>query len=235
MNTDELKKFLTQSLDDKRLSRGEKSVFKSLLDDVRPSLHDQEALLHHAFGLVREKLADFRDREILEWLEAVVKILRPTEGVTLSGSRLAQAFFFPGGKDLDKVLALLSACRRSLDICVFTITHDQIAYAVLTAHRKGAKVRILTDDDKVRDLGSDIERLARAGIAVRTDHSPTLMHHNFAILDGKALLTGSFNWTRSAAEENQENILLTDDPLLLASYKEEFERLWVMFKKRQLD
>ena len=56
------------------------------------------------------------------------------------------------------------------------------------------------------------------------------MHHKFAVLDGQILVTGSFNWTRSAAEQNQENFLVSDDTVLLQAYGKEFDSLWEKFR-----
>lgn len=223
MGIEEVKVLLSQSLGDGRLSRGEKSTLKALLDDLRPTVREQEILFDHAFALAEDRSLP------VSWLRDVIKTLRPPEGITVSGTRVAEAFFFPGSEDLDRLTALLSNCRQSLEVCVFTITNDLITRAVLAAHRRGARVRILTDDEKAGDRGSDIERLAAGGIEVRTDDSPALMHHKFAILDGGALLTGSFNWTRSAVTDNQENLLMTDDPILVSAYADEFERLWERF------
>jgi phosphatidylserine/phosphatidylglycerophosphate/cardiolipin synthase-like enzyme len=52
------------------------------------------------------------------------------------------------------------------------------------------------------------------------------MHHKFAVVDGKTFLTGSYNWTRGAARDNEENLVVTDDPRPVSSYSEAFERLW---------
>jgi cardiolipin hydrolase len=52
------------------------------------------------------------------------------------------------------------------------------------------------------------------------------MHHKFALFDGKRLLTGSFNWTRSASEQNEENMIVTPDPVLVAAFQGRFEALW---------
>ena len=59
---------------------------------------------------------------------------------------------------------------------------------------------MLEDDRRPAGRG----RLARSGIAVAFDSSPHHMHHKFAIFDLTRLLTGSYNWTRSAAESNEE-------------------------------
>jgi phosphatidylserine/phosphatidylglycerophosphate/cardiolipin synthase-like enzyme len=56
------------------------------------------------------------------------------------------------------------------------------------------------------------------------------MHHKFSIFDSKTLLTGSYNWTRSAERANQENIILTDEPRLVSSFQGCFDRLWRQFE-----
>jgi phosphatidylserine/phosphatidylglycerophosphate/cardiolipin synthase-like enzyme len=126
-------------------------------------------------------------------------------------------------------VALLGSAKRTLDICVFTITDDRISGAVLAAHRRGVKVRIVTDDEKADDLGSDIAEFKKAGLAVRTDNSTFHMHHKFALVDGALLLNGSFNWTRSASMNNQENFVITGDARLIGAFAKEFERLWNQF------
>jgi phosphatidylserine/phosphatidylglycerophosphate/cardiolipin synthase-like enzyme len=55
------------------------------------------------------------------------------------------------------------------------------------------------------------------------------MHHKFAVFDARTLLTGSYNWTRSAAEDNRENVLVVDDPRLVRPFVETFEELWAAF------
>ncbi|MCB0845448.1 MAG: DUF1669 domain-containing protein, partial [Bacteroidetes bacterium] len=84
----------------------------------------------------------------------------------------------------------------------------------------------LTDNDKYWDKGSDIEKFTKAGIEVKVDRTESHMHHKFAIYDRKYVLTGSYNWTRSAATSNQENILVTSDQEVVKKYMSEFDRLW---------
>lgn len=52
------------------------------------------------------------------------------------------------------------------------------------------------------------------------------MHHKYAVADGRLLLTGSYNWTRSAASENEENVLVTSSAALVAAFESNFEALW---------
>ncbi|MEZ6009113.1 MAG: phospholipase D-like domain-containing protein [Planctomycetota bacterium] len=109
---------------------------------------------------------------------------------------------------------------------MFTITDDRLTREIEAAVRRGVRVRIVSDDDKSEGLGSDVDRLRAAGAQVVLDASEAHMHHKFAVFDGQQLVTGSFNWTRSASEVNAENLVVTDDPRLVGAFANEFERLW---------
>ncbi len=87
-------------------------------------------------------------------------------------------------------------------------------------------MRVISDNEKQFDEGSDIRQLLEAGVPLRIDDSPFHMHHKFALFDGRLLLNGSFNWTRSASTSNEENLLVIDNAQLVGSYLAEFEELW---------
>jgi phosphatidylserine/phosphatidylglycerophosphate/cardiolipin synthase-like enzyme len=126
-------------------------------------------------------------------------------------------------------LDLLVAARETLDISVFTISDDRLCDAIVAAHKRGIQVRLITDNDKAYDQGSDILKLIDRGIIVRMDNTENHMHHKFAIVDKTILVNGSFNWTRSATVYNQENILVTNEPKLVSAYLGEFDSLWNEF------
>lgn len=218
---------LKATLDDHRLSRGEKRALKANLSDLDPSADVLARHRSQAFDLARAELGHGDDVLVLEWLEDVVKALMPEP--SRSADNLAEAWFSPGERPLNRLLSFITSTRRSLDICVFTITDDRISDAIQGAHRRGVKVRVITDNDKAMDRGSDVERLDRRGVDVRVDNTDHHMHHKFAIADGMFLVTGSYNWTRSAAKYNEENIVVLDNQGLVKAFQEEFEKLWRAF------
>lgn len=224
MTPKELEVALAQTLADRRLSGAEKRVLAELLREG--NLHEQQRALvrHLAFELARGELADPRAKEVLDWLEEVNKLLQAPAEVSRSAS--VEAFFSPGNECAYRIIDLLTAAERTADLCVFTIADDRISSAILSAHKRRVKVRILSDNDKAYDAGSDIEQFRRAGIPVRVDRGPDHMHHKFAVFDNRILLTGSFNWTRSASEVNQENIIVSDDGRLVGPFVKEFQALW---------
>jgi phosphatidylserine/phosphatidylglycerophosphate/cardiolipin synthase-like enzyme len=94
------------------------------------------------------------------------------------------------------------------------------------AQARGVKIRIISDNDKSMDSGSDLAHLSKSGIDCRLDRTDAHMHHKFAISDQDLLLTGSYNWTRAAAAENDENIVITNNPRLVRSFTRKFEEIW---------
>jgi len=138
----------------------------------------------------------------------------------------SHAFFSPGDDCLNAIITGIEEAAQSIKICVFTISDDRISDAIVRAHRSGIRIKIISDNDKLYDKGSDIRELAAKGLEVRVDKTRSHMHHKFAIFDDTHVLTGSYNWTRSAALYNHENVLVTDNPSIVRDYRREFEKLW---------
>jgi len=116
-----------------------------------------------------------------------------------------------------------------LDICVFTISDNRITDEIIKAWKRGIKVRIVTDDDKQYDKGSDIFQLKSEQIPLVTDKTPDHMHHKFMVADKSIVICGSYNWTRSAATRNNEDIVVLENPVIVHGFVDEFERLWKQF------
>lgn len=227
MDFTQLDQQLRDSLQDLKLDQTERNELRQLGEDLRP---DQiRYLRNRAFELVRELVRNQPTEAdpALKWLEQVVRTL---ETSTFQVPDVASACFSPGESCRRKIIDMCAAARVSADICVFTISDDRITDAIIDCHRRGVAVRVISDDDKQYDAGSDIGRLKAAGIPLQLDCTPTFhMHHKFALFDGKWLLNGSFNWTRGATEQNAENLLTSNNAILLSAYQGEFDRLWRVY------
>ena len=222
----ELDRALRESAADRRLDNEEKFELRELGSRLDPER--VRYLRNRAFDMARELILQrpAESLDALRWLEQVVRTL---DVVGAAPSIESSAHFTPGDDCLRKLRGLCLGARRSLDICVYTISDDRISEAILDCHRRGVAVRLLTDNDKRHDDGSDIARLREQGVPVRIDDSPFHMHHKFALFDGRVLANGSFNWTRSASTGNEENLVVTDDPELARSFAGRFEALWGKF------
>ncbi len=231
MDVDALDRILRESVQDSRLDPDEKLELRQLgqqLDAGRVRF-----LRNRAFDIVREVILG---KGILpepgdalaafHWLEQVVKTL---DAADESAPVVSSAYFSPGETCLRRLGELMRGCRASLDICVFTIADDRLTEAILDCHARGVQVRVVSDNDKQHDAGSDIARLRDHRVPVRLDHALSHMHHKFALFDGRVLANGSFNWTRSATRDNDENLVVSDDANLVRVFGLQFEKLWQQF------
>ena len=69
---------LSQTLDDQKLSRGERSALDRILDHLEPDSHQRALYRSVAFDLARENLNDPQSVKMLEWLEEVMRMLGAT-------------------------------------------------------------------------------------------------------------------------------------------------------------
>lgn len=224
MDTEELDRALEATLADGRLSRAEREALLELLRETPLDEARLAQLRARAFAMARDGVSEPNALARLGWVEDFVKLLaqlKPT-----ASDAVSKACFSPGDGCLMTILGELGRARQTADICVFTITDDRITSAIAAAHQRRVAVRIITDNDKQYDQGSDIERLRGAGIPLRVDITEHHMHHKFAVLDGATLMNGSYNWTRSAATHNEENLIVTSDPALVRTFAKQFAAMW---------
>lgn len=216
---------LDDSLADSRLSDAERRDLIAALREANPPEDGLRQLRKQAFALARTRVeAGEAAADLLPWLEGVMRAL--DQARLPAGLSPSRAHFSPGEDCLRAILGRLRGASRSIDLCVFTISDDRITAEILAAQGRGVQLRLITDNDKAFDAGSDVRQLMARGVPTRVDRSRAHMHHKFALFDGAWLLNGSYNWTRSASELNEENLVLSQEPGLLTAFGERFEALW---------
>lgn len=147
------------------------------------------------------KMVSADDKEVLHNLRKVMGMV--ASDLLYPKPRVMDTLFFPNKANVKKIVNYISKAKKNLIICIFTMTNDDLAKAVIDRHNAGVNVRVISDDECASAKGSDIERLANAGIPVRTDDSPQYhMHDKFMVVDKSFVMTGSFNWTFSAGSHN---------------------------------
>ncbi len=175
-------------------------------------------LFNIAKALAREEKTD--NVRPVRWLENSFDLIERNT------FRLHEVLLSPGKQIPDTLNVLLKNAKHSINICVFTISDQNLSSKLLDANRNGISVRIISDDQKVRDRGSQIYNLKKAGIKVKIDHSRYHMHNKFGIIDDRIAFTGSYNWTYTATKHNQENLIVTTNYDIVTQFSDEFEKLW---------
>ena len=211
-----------ETLSDKNFSRNEKNALTQVIAEIDLSQDDIRYLQNSIFDIARSQVNSTNYQQIIDWLETANKTI-----ISAIDNVKEDAYFSPGDECVNAIIGCIEKAAFSIDICVFTITDNRITRKIKDAHTRGVKVRIITDNDKSLDRGSDIDEMHKHGIETKIDYTDDHMHHKFAVFDSKVLITGSYNWTRSAGNSNYENILISNNGDVITKYKSEFEDLWV--------
>jgi len=96
---------------------------------------------------------------------------------------------------------------------MFVLSEDDLIEEIINAKKRRVDVKILLDWEGVEGGYTRETRLRKSGIDVRIakKRENANMHNKFAVIDGKVVITGSYNWTRNAEELNDENLLIIKD------------------------
>ena len=223
---DQIIEFIKTSFKTKEFYSRDKQTLKKLIKSKNPSNHELNVLRSQFFELAQNDSIDVDTIKLVTWLEEINKCLLPVKDKNETENR---CYFSPGDDCENAIVSSIKNANHSVKICVFTISENVITNEIIAAKKRGVSVTIITDNDKLNDKGSDIRWLADEGVRIRIDQSSSHMHHKFCIVDKEILLTGSYNWTKSAADRNQENLLVTEDPKMVKAYLNEFEKLWDVF------
>ncbi|KAI8074413.1 hypothetical protein BC940DRAFT_288179 [Gongronella butleri] len=148
----------------------------------------------------------------------------------LGSGYFAKSYFFPSKESFNAFSSVLNSAQKTIDICVFSITDDDVADILIAAKQRKVDVRIITDNQQAAGKGADAERLQKDyGIPYKTDNTTGYMHNKFAIVDSKTMINGSFNWSKGARFKNRENIIVTNLPYCIKEFQAQFDALWAEF------
>lgn len=129
-----------------------------------------------------------------------------------------------------RIEELIRAASASIDAALYRFNNPRLAEALAAAARRGVKIRVVLDRNKYEEMPSTGIPLAHGSLSLRILYgrqgAGSKMHHKFAILDGQAAVTGSYNWTLESEEENYENLLVLRGEDEIRMLQKEFEALW---------
>ena len=109
----------------------------------------------------------------------------------------------------------------------YSFTSDEIAEALIERAQQGIQIAGVMERSQYRsNQGTEFDRLRAAGIDVLLDRSPNNMHHKVIIFDNRIVITGSYNFSRSAEEKNDENTLILHHRQIAEAFSEEFQRMF---------
>ena len=129
-----------------------------------------------------------------------------------------EVYFSPHGGCTEAVVREVQAARSSVYVQAYSFTSAPIARALAEAEARGVDVEVILDKSNRSARYSGADYLLHHGIPTRIDAAHAIAHNKVMIIDGRVVITGSFNFTKAAEEHNAENLLVLRDPALAARY-----------------
>jgi len=125
------------------------------------------------------------------------------------------------------IIKNIDNAKEFINIAMYAFTDREIAQAIIRAKDRGVDIKIYLDRSQVNAKYSKSRYFVNNGIEdIRISSNNYIMHNKFAVIDNKVVITGSYNWTASAGERNDENLLVIDDKDVIEKYQNQFNNLW---------
>ncbi len=178
--------------------------------------------------IASKRLAANYEEEFLDlWRGRFSAALRePTAQPRLTVGRSGvESYFAPRDPCAERLIELIRGAEKEIRFAAFAFTLEPVAAALLERHLRGVDVRGVME--RGQESPWNCYRIfADAGMDVRWDQNLYYLHHKFFVIDGRIVVTGSFNPTRQAGLANNENMLIVHHAGVARRYLDEFERLW---------
>jgi phosphatidylserine/phosphatidylglycerophosphate/cardiolipin synthase-like enzyme len=149
----------------------------------------------------------------------------PSEQITLSGVPIEN--YFGSEKEISPIIAsAVASAQEEILFMAFSFTDEQIGEAMLGRADDGVALRGVFETVGADSEFSYFPKMSAAKAQVRLDGNPRVMHHKVIIIDRQTVIFGSFNFSDSANNRNDENVLIVHDPTFAGYFVEEFETIW---------
>jgi phosphatidylserine/phosphatidylglycerophosphate/cardiolipin synthase-like enzyme len=145
--------------------------------------------------------------------------------VLVAGESEIRTLFAPEDDVMEAVIAAVAGARESIRFMAYSFTDDALGAEMAARAAAGVLVEGVFEARTAESEYSQYGPLEAAGAQVWKDGNSALMHHKVIIIDRATVISGSFNYSASADESNDENLLIITDAGLAAEYLGEFERV----------
>lgn len=134
-------------------------------------------------------------------------------------------YFAPEDGVSARIISEINQARNEIIFMVYSFTDKRMAEAMIEKHREGMRVEGIFNWRQEGDENSVYPLLAERGIPVYFSPKDRTLHHKVMVIDSSVVITGSYNFTKSANARNDENILIIRSPELARAYLEEYGRI----------
>lgn len=132
--------------------------------------------------------------------------------------------FTPGQDCTQLIVDAIDNAVNTIWVQAYSFTSRPIGKALVTAQQRGVQVKIIFDKSILDYDHNSAAYFMKHRIPIWIDSQPAIAHNKVIIIDQTRVITGSFNFTRAAQQDNAENVLLIDDGHLAQQYLQNWQR-----------
>ena len=136
-----------------------------------------------------------------------------------------ETYFCPEDSCAEQVREELQKAEKSIHFMTFSFTHEGIANVILLKNLGGMEIKGVMEVKQISEF-SEFNRLKQNRISVRKDGNKNNLHHKVFIIDGKTVVTGSFNPTANGDQHNDENVIIIEDQEIAEKFEKEFAKVY---------
>ncbi len=149
----------------------------------------------------------------------------PYPVVDINGTNV-EVYFSPDDHVARRIVQLLRSAQKSIDFMAFSFTASDFGDILVQKAKQGLAVSGVMESTQVKsNQGTEYIVFRDAKLPVYLDGNPGEMHHKVFIIDDKIVITGSYNFSASAENTNDENVVIFFSPQIAAYYEAEFQRV----------
>ena len=137
-----------------------------------------------------------------------------------------QILFSAEDHAVSNLIALVNDAKTSIRFLAFSFTDYPLAKAMIDRTLVGVDVRGVYETFGSNGVGAELKTFWCAHLPVRQDGNGSFLHDKIIIIDDSIVVTGSLNFSSSADDENEENVVIVDNPEIATLYLQEFDKLW---------
>jgi len=139
-----------------------------------------------------------------------------------------EVYFSPEDDFEQRLLELIEHAKNSIDFLAYAFTSSSISKALIDKHNKGIRIRGVFDKKWNSNRYSKYSYMLSNGLDVKLDGNKQTMHNKVFIIDDRTVVTGSYNFTEKANEQNNENAIVVHNEEFASRYKDEFEEIFTL-------
>jgi phosphatidylserine/phosphatidylglycerophosphate/cardiolipin synthase-like enzyme len=169
----------------------------------------------------RQRIAVFLCLGVLatvSWWQSVRAEPQPAEILAI--------YFTPPAGGASGLIKQIDGAKKSIKVMAYGFTATNLAEALVRAKRRGVDVGLIQDEKSAQNNRETMPILLAAGIEVRSDGKHAIQHNKVMLIDDDIVITGSYNFTKSAESRNAENIMIVRSSYAAKRYADNWKSHW---------